>query len=96
MDITILDDRVLIKHQKAEEVSAGGLFIASGAAEKKHEALVLKVGAGKKNKEGIVIPLLVKENDRILYDIEKGIKVKLEGQNLLIIKEDDIFAVLED
>ena len=96
MDITILQDRVLITRIKAETLSAGGLFVASAVAELTHTGLVLAVGEGRVSKEGVLLPLTVKVDDKVLYNITAGVPVKLDGQDFLVLKEDDIFAIIND
>jgi chaperonin GroES len=95
MNVDTLQDRVLVKHINPETVSSFGIVISRGV-DKSYEAVVLGVGPGKKAKNGVIITPDVKVNDRILFDGTSGIKVKLEGENLLVLKEEDIFAIIED
>ena len=94
--ITVLHDRVLLKKIEAEEKTAGGLFIASTAVEKKFEGTVIAVGTGKPIKDSSPIPLTVKVGDKVLYSPTAGIAVKIKDDNLLVLKEDDIFAIIEE
>lgn len=94
--ITILHDRVLIKKADAEEKTAGGLFIASAAVEKKYEGTVIAVGAGKPVKDGAPIPLTVKVGDKVIYSQTAGIPVKIKEESFLVLKEDDIFAIMDE
>jgi chaperonin GroES len=94
--ITVLNDRVLIKKIEAEDKTAGGLFIASTAIEKKFEGIVIAVGPGKPIEDRTPIPLTVKIGDRVLYSPTAGIAVKIKEENYLTLREDDIFAVIEE
>lgn len=94
MNVDALQDRVLVKHINPETASSFGIVISRGV-DKSYEAVVLKVGPGKVNKQGLLIPVDVQVNDRILFNGTTGIKVKLEGQDLLILKEEEILAVLD-
>lgn len=93
MDVTILNDRVLVRKNEVEKTSAGGIVLASGAEEPTFEATVLKVGEGKHTKEGTIIPMSVKPNDVVIYQPGAGIPVTIDGEKLLVLREDDIFAV---
>jgi chaperonin GroES len=95
MNVDTLQDRVLVRHTTPETVSSFGIVISQGI-DKSYEAVVLGVGPGKKSKTGVVIPPDVKVNDRILFNGTSGVKVKLQGENLLILKEEEILAVIED
>ena len=94
--ITVLHDRVLIKKIEAEEKTAGGLYVASAAIEKKYEGTVIAVGAGKPVKDSTPIPLSVKVGDRVLYSPTAGIAVKIKDDDFLVLKEDDIFAIMDE
>jgi chaperonin GroES len=94
--ITVLHDRVLLRKVEAEEKTAGGLFIASTAIEKKFEGVVVAVGTGTPVEDSTPIPLTVKVGDKVLYSPTAGISVKIKDENLLVLKEGDIFAIIED
>jgi chaperonin GroES len=93
MDVTILNDRVLVRKNEAEKTTAGGIVLAGGAAELTFEATVLKVGEGKRTKDGTLIPLAVKPNDVIIYHPHAGVPMTLDGEQLLVLREDEIFAI---
>jgi chaperonin GroES len=95
MDVTVLHDRVLIKKLEPEEKSLGGIVLAPTAVEPVFEATVISIGSGKPVKDGLPIPLTVKVNDRVIYNPHAVIPVKLNGEDLLVIKEEEIFAVIE-
>jgi chaperonin GroES len=90
-----LGDRVLVRRIEAEEKSAGGIIIPDTAKEKPQEGEVVSVGAGTINEKGEIRPLDVKAGDRILFGKWSGTEVKLDGEELLIMKESDIMGILE-
>ena len=89
-----LHDRVLVRRIEAEEKTRGGIIIPDTAKEKPQEGEVVAVGAGTINEKGEVRPLDVKAGDRILFGKWSGTEVKLNGEELLIMKESDIMGVL--
>ena len=90
-----LQDRILIKRIESEERTAGGLIIPDTAKEKPQQGEVIAVGNGKKNEDGKVQPLDVKVGDRILFSKYAGTEVKVDGDENLIMREDDILGVIE-
>jgi chaperonin GroES len=90
-----LHDRVLVKRLEAEETMRGGLFIPDTAKEKPQQARVEAVGDGKILEDGTRVPVDVKEGDRILFGKYSGSDIKIEGEEYLILREDEILAVLE-
>jgi chaperonin GroES len=96
MDIRPLHDRIVVKRlEQQEATTAGGLFIPDSAKEKPQEGQVVAVGNGKKTEEGKSIPLDVKAGDRILFGKYSGSDIKLDGEEYLIMREDEVLAVLE-
>jgi chaperonin GroES len=95
MKIRPLQDRVLVRRVKEEEKTKGGLFIPDTAKEKPVEAIVLAVGNGKVLENGTVRKLDVKEGDRILFGKYTGSDVKIDGEETLILREDDILGVIQ-
>ena len=95
MNFRPLHDRVLVRRVEAEEKTAGGIIIPDTAKEKPQEGEVLAVGAGVRDENGKLTPLDVKEGDRILFGKWSGTEVRLDGEDLLIMKESDILGVLE-
>ena len=93
MDVTILNDRVLVRKNEVETKTSGGIVLAGGAAEPTFEATVIKVGEGKRTKDGTLIPLAVKPDDVVIYHPHAGVPVTLDGEKLLVLREDEIFAV---
>jgi chaperonin GroES len=90
-----LHDRVLVRRVEAEEKTAGGIIIPDTAKEKPQEGEVIAVGSGARNEQGEITPLEVKEGDRILFGKWSGTEVRVDGEDLLIMKESDILGILE-
>lgn len=95
MMIRPLQDRVLVRRVKEEEKTKGGLFIPDSAKEKPVEAMVLAVGNGKVLEDGTVRKLDVKAGDRVLFGKYTGSEVKIDGEDALILRENDILGILE-
>ena len=89
-----LHDRVVVRRIEAEEKTAGGIIIPDTAKEKPMEGEVIAVGPGARDEAGKLVPLDVKGGDRILFGKWSGTEVKLDGEELLIMKESDIMGVL--
>ena len=90
-----LHDRVVVRRLNAEEKTAGGIIIPDTAKEKPMEGEVISVGKGKSNDEGKVFPLDVKAGDKILFGKWSGTEVKIDGEELLIMKESDILGIID-
>jgi chaperonin GroES len=90
-----LHDRVLVRRIDAEEKTAGGIIIPDTAKEKPMEGEVVAVGPGARNEKGELFPLDVKAGDRILFGKWSGSEVRMDGQDLLIMKESDIMGIVE-
>ena len=90
-----LHDRVVVKRVDAEEKSKGGIIIPDTAKEKPQEGQVIAVGPGGRDENGKLIPMGVKAGDRVLFGKWSGTEVKIDGQDLLIMKESDIMGVIE-
>lgn len=95
MKLRPLHDRVIVKRLEEEERTQGGIIIPDTAKEKPQQGKVLAVGKGKLLDKGDVVPLVVKEGDRVLFSKYAGTEVKVEGEELLIMREDDILATLD-
>jgi len=89
-----LHDRVLVKRLDAEEKTAGGIIIPDTAKEKPMQGEVIAVGSGVRGEDGKIVALDVKAGDRILFGKWSGTEVKIDGQDLLIMKESDILGIL--
>ena len=90
-----LHDRVVVRRLEAEEKTAGGIIIPDTAKEKPMEGEVIAVGPGARDEAGKLVPLDVKDGDRILFGKWSGTEVKIEGDDLLIMKESDVLGVIE-
>jgi chaperonin GroES len=90
-----LHDRVVVRRLKAEEKTAGGIIIPDTAKEKPMEGEVIAVGPGARDEAGKLVPLDVKDGDHILFGKWSGTEVKLDGEELLIMKETDIMGIIE-
>ncbi len=95
MKIRPLQDRILVKRVDEEETSKGGIIIPDSAKEKPQEGKVIAAGKGKVNEEGKLHPLDVKKGDRVLFSKYAGTEVNIEGEEHLIIREDDVLGVIE-
>ena len=89
-----LHDRVLVRRIEAEEKTAGGIIIPDSAKEKPSEGEIVSVGTGTRADDGKVTPLDVKAGDRVLFGKWSGTEVKLDGEDLLIMKESDIMGIV--
>jgi chaperonin GroES len=96
MKIRPLQDRVIVKRIEEEEKTKGGIIIPDTAKEKPQEGKVIAVGKGKVTEEGKVIPLDVKAGDRILFGKYSGTEIKIEGEEHLIMREEDILGIIEN
>jgi chaperonin GroES len=90
-----LHDRVLVKRVNAEEKTAGGIILPDSVQEKPMEGKVIAAGSGAKSDEGKVTPLDVKKGDTILFGKWSGTEIKVDGEELLIMKESDILGIIE-
>lgn len=95
MKIRPLQDRVIVKRIEEEEKSKGGIIIPDTAKEKPQEGKVVAVGKGKVNEDGKITPLDVRVNDRILFGKYSGTEINVDGEEHLIMREDDILGVIE-
>ena len=95
MSFRPLHDRVVVRRLDAEEKTAGGIIIPDTAKEKPMEGEVIAVGPGARNEQGHLVALDVKAGDRILFGKWSGTEVKLDGEELLIMKESDIMGIID-
>ena len=96
MQLNPLHDRVVVKRENADTKTASGLIIPDNAAEKPDQGTVIAVGPGKRTAEGAVIPMSVNVNDRVLFGKFAGQQVKIKGEEVLILTEEEIYAVIEE
>ncbi|MBM2804502.1 MAG: co-chaperonin [Deltaproteobacteria bacterium] len=95
MKIRPLQDRVIVKRIEEEEKSKGGIIIPDTAKEKPQEGKVVAVGKGKVGDDGKIIPLDVKVNDRVLFGKYSGSEINIDGEEHMIMREDDILGIIE-
>ncbi len=95
MKLRPVHDRIIVKRTEEEERTAGGIIIPDTAKEKPQQGRVVAVGEGKILDDGKHSPLMVKEGDRILFGKYAGTEMKLDGEDLLIMREDDVLAIIE-
>ena len=94
MKLRPLHDRIIVKRLEEERKSAGGIVIPDNAAEKPDQGEVIAVGPGKKTEDGKVLPVDVKVGDRVLFGKYSGTSVKIEGDEYLVMREEDIMGVV--
>jgi chaperonin GroES len=95
MKFNPLHDRILIKRIEEKETAKGGIIIPDSAKEKQQEGEVIAVGNGKKTEDGKIIPLDVKAGDRILFGKYSGTEIKVDNEDFLILKEEEVLGVIE-
>lgn len=95
MKLRPLNDRILVQRIESEEKTAGGIIIPDSAKEKPSEGKVTAVGPGKRNKNGERITPDIKEGEKVLFSKFGGTEVKLDGEDYLIMREDDILGIIE-
>ena len=95
MKVRPLHDRILVRRVAEEEKTKGGIIIPDTAKEKPAEGEIIAVGNGKANDKGEIRPLLVKKGDRVLFGKYTGSEIKIDGVDLLILREDDVLGVIE-
>ena len=96
MKFRLLHDRVVVERIDADAKSAGGILIPDSAQEKPSQGEIVAVGPGGRNEAGKLIPIDLKKGDRVLFGKWSGTEVKIDGQDLLIMKESDIMGVLQE
>ncbi len=95
MKIRPLQDRVMVKRLEEEQKTAGGIIIPDTAKEKPQKGEIIAAGPGKRQEDGKLVPLDVKAGDKVLFSKYAGTEIKVEGDELLIMREDDIMGVIE-
>jgi len=96
LKIRPLDDRILVKQEEAEQVTAGGIVLPDTAKEKPQMGTVVAVGSGKMNKDGTRAAIEVKKGDKVFYGKYAGTEVKVDGNEYVIIRETDVLAIVAD
>ena len=95
MNLKPLGDRVIVKRDEAEDKTASGLYLSRESKEKPQTGVVIAVGEGKRDKDGTLIPMPVKEGDKVLYGKYGGTEVTVNDEELLIVRAEDIYGVFE-
>jgi chaperonin GroES len=95
MHLRPLFDRIVVERIESETKSKGGLFLPESAAEKPTQGVVLAVGTGRISDDGDIRPLIVKEGDRVLFGRYAGTEIKIDGKERLVLREDEIYGVIE-
>lgn len=95
MNVQPLADRVVVKPMEAEEKTKGGIILPDTAKEKPIEGTIVAVGTGKVSDDGKIVPLTVKVGDKVLYGKYSGTEITIEGDEYLIMRESDIFAIVK-
>lgn len=95
MNLKPLGDRVILRQDEAETTTASGLYLATDSKEKPQTGTVLAVGEGKHDKDGNLVPVPVKVGDRVIYGKYGGTEVTIDGEDVLILRVDDLYAVFE-
>ena len=93
-NIRPLEDRILVRPEEGEETTISGIVIPDTAKEKPQEGIILAVGPGKRSETGDIIPMDVKEGDKVLYSKYGGTEIKIDGEDLLILSARDVLAVV--
>ena len=94
MNLRPLSDRVVVKRMEEEKTTAGGIFIPDSAKEKPAKGEILAIGEGKRADNGSIVPMRVKVGDKVLFGKYAGQEVKVDGEDVLVMREDDIIAIL--
>ncbi len=94
MDIKPLFDRIIVRRTDSEEVTEGGIFLPTASQDKRHEGEVVAVGQGKEQTDGSVLPLQLKGGEHIIFGKYAGSEVTLEGETYLVMREDEVLAVV--
>ena len=95
MKVNPLHDRVVLKRAEADTTTASGIIIPDNASEKPDQGIVLAVGPGRRTENGDLVPLTVKINDKVLFGKYAGQAVKVEGDEVLVMREEDIMGIVE-
>jgi chaperonin GroES len=93
---TVLLDRVLVKKTEAEKSTSSGLLIASGLDNPQDEGIVVAVGEGRLTSKDVLVPIAIKVDDRVIFQKGAGIPVKIDGEELVVLREYEIYGVLEE
>lgn len=96
MKLNPIHDRVVIKRIEADTQSSGGIIIPDNAAEKPDQGIVLAVGQGRRTEDGTLIPMTLRVDDKVLFGKFAGQQVKIQGKEVLVLREEEVYAVIEE
>lgn len=96
MKLNPIHDRVVVRRIDPDTKTSSGIIIPDNAAEKPDQGVVLAVGQGRRTPDGTLVPMTLKENDKVLFGKFSGQAVKIQGEELLVLKEEEVFAVIEE
>lgn len=93
--LKVMYDQIMVEPVEAENTTASGVVVVTGTTDKTSSGVVVQLGEGRKTKSGLVLPFAVAKGDKVLYTTGCGHKVRIEGKEFVVLKEDDILGVLE-
>jgi chaperonin GroES len=96
MQIVPLNDKIVVKRQVGADMTPGGLYIPEGAKETTMEATIIAVGAGRRLEDGCILPMQLKVGDRVLFNKYGGTEITLNNEELLVLREEDVLAILRE
>ena len=96
MQLNPLHDRVVLKRTEAETQTASGIFIPENVQEKPDQGVVLAVGQGRRTQDGTLVPMSVKVNDKVLFGKFAGQAVKIKGEEVIVVREEEIYGIIEE
>lgn len=96
MKVNPLHDRVVLKRAEADTTTASGIIIPDNASEKPDQGIVLAVGPGRRTENGDLVPLTVKINDKVLFGKYAGQAIKIDGEEMVVLREEEIYGIIEE
>ena len=96
MKVNPLHDRVVLKHAEADTTTASGIIIPDNASEKPDQGIVLAVGPGRRTENGDLVSLTVKINDKVLFGKYAGQAIKIDGEEMVVLREEEIYGIIEE
>ena len=96
MKLNPLHDRVVVKRVNADTQTAGGIIIPDNATEKPDQGIVLAVGQGRRTEDGTLVPMSVQVNDKVLFGKFAGQTVKIQGEEVIVLREEEIYGIIEE
>jgi len=96
MKLNPLHDQVVVRRIESDTKTSSGIIIPDNVAEKPDQGVVLAVGAGRRNEAGSIIPMSLSVNDKVLFGKHAGAAVKIQGEEVLVLREDEVYAIIEE